>query len=459
MRARFPSSAIACALLLASAAGGQGTGRVAQVRGVVFDSVRGQPLRDAFVSITGAPQTTTTDARGRFQFDSIPVGPHVVAVQHAALDSLGFSGLSRRTIVGENDDEVHVAVPSFATLWRRACGSSRPPGDSALVYGTVRDARTKRPVGGASLTMGWIELTARPGRRGRDISQMVIDRHWRAEARTAESGDYVVCGAPLDIAMRMTASTDSAASGIVELPVTGLRVQRRDLYLGAARDGRFETGVVVGLLSDPTGAPFVDALVAINDSLEARSDFEGRVVIAGVPAGTRQVVVRSLAANPVLSVVDVAPDDTSRFALEVPRVTVLATEFVTSMERARMLREELAERRVHYSRYIVDSTEIVGQASMVNVFNGRPNVTVRRRGSDVAIMMPDGRGQACAPEIRIDGVLANDVGQLNMVPPNRVVSLEIYPHAGDVPAEYQRGGVRRQCGLIAVWTKWALRLP
>src|SRR5437868_1769533 len=70
------------------------------VRGVVFDSVRGRPLRDAFVSINGGTQSTTTDERGRFRFDSVSGGVRTFTVQHASLDSLGFSGLTKRATIG-----------------------------------------------------------------------------------------------------------------------------------------------------------------------------------------------------------------------------------------------------------------------------------------------------------------------------------------------------------------------
>src|SRR3954471_4298009 len=106
---------------------GQGPARAVSVRGVVFDSVRGRPLRDAFVTIAGGNQSTTTDERGRFRFDSVAGGVRTFPVQHAALDSLGFSGLTKRATIGDQDDEVRVTVPSFATLWKAVCGATHVP--------------------------------------------------------------------------------------------------------------------------------------------------------------------------------------------------------------------------------------------------------------------------------------------------------------------------------------------
>src|SRR3954463_2865805 len=93
------------------------------LRGMVFDSLRGQPMRDAFVSIAGGAQVITTDARGRFQFDSVAPGPHEIMAQHPILDSIGLSGLSAHAVVSGKGSEITLAVPSFATLWRAACGN------------------------------------------------------------------------------------------------------------------------------------------------------------------------------------------------------------------------------------------------------------------------------------------------------------------------------------------------
>src|SRR5215218_8489198 len=56
------------------------------VRGVVFDSLRGTPLGNAFVTITGNSRVITTDSRGRFSFDSVLPGAYVFTAQHAVLD-------------------------------------------------------------------------------------------------------------------------------------------------------------------------------------------------------------------------------------------------------------------------------------------------------------------------------------------------------------------------------------
>src|SRR5687767_13682035 len=120
-----------------------------RVQGVAFDSLRGQPLRDELVAIRGLASNATTDERGRFYFEHVPLGTHTFVVQHPALDSSGFSGISRRLTVTDEAKEMRLSIPSFATLWRTACGGRPPPRDSGLVFGTIRDVATGKPVVGA----------------------------------------------------------------------------------------------------------------------------------------------------------------------------------------------------------------------------------------------------------------------------------------------------------------------
>src|SRR6185503_13744829 len=109
------------------------------VRGVAYDSLRAAPLTEAFVTMSGGSRahSATTDTRGRFQFDSVVPGSYTLSMQHPAIDSLGFPGFARRVVLSGKDEEVRIAVPSFATLWRAACGATPAPRDSGFVYGVV----------------------------------------------------------------------------------------------------------------------------------------------------------------------------------------------------------------------------------------------------------------------------------------------------------------------------------
>jgi hypothetical protein len=142
------------------------------------------------------------------------------------------------------------------------------------------------------------------------------------------------------------------------------------------------------------------------------------------------------------------------------KVTMLTTMNVTSPARATMLREEYEARQITYHRFTLDSNFIRRQPTLANVFQSIPNVVMKRTGmADFTLLVPDRHNGSCTPELRVDGVLINDFGQLLALPPSRVVAVEVYPFATQIPPELQRGGIRYQCGLVAVWTKWAFRIP
>lgn len=462
----FPRVAAILSIGLGAVAGAQAPGRLRPmpVHGVVFDSVRGKPLPNAFITIVGAGRSVTTDAKGRFTFDSVLPGQRTFVVQHASLDTIGLSGISRQAEVDERAAEIRLGVPSFATFWRNACGRRRPPSDSAIVYGTIRDIATLAPVGGATVTLAWSEYAFRDTVVPRGgATKRLVERHWRSETRTTAGGGYAFCGVPLGAVLRLVASSHASnapeTSGPIMFETGDLRVHRQDATIGAVGPSA-PRGLIVGSLMAADGEPFADARVIADDSLEVRTEFDGRFVFSDMPTGSHQLLVRYVGAAPVRTLVDVVPGDTTLVAMTMSKITRLTTMNVTSPQRARMLLEDYEVRRISYQRFILDSTFVGKQMTMANVFQTSANVTVKRYGAgDFTLLMPDRRGGSCVPDLRVDGVLINDFGQLNAVPPSRVVAVEVYPFSTSIPPEYERGGIREGCGLVSVWTKWAFRIP
>jgi hypothetical protein len=60
-------------------------------------------------------------------------------------------------------------------------------------------------------------------------------------------------------------------------------------------------------------------------------------------------------------------------------------------------------------------------------------------------------GGRCRANIYIDGTLVT-LGVIDdMLAPEWVGAIEVYPHAASVPAEFQRGITN--CGVVAFWTR------
>jgi hypothetical protein len=412
------------------------------VRGVAFDSVRGAPLRGALVMVLGTTATATADDQGRFRLDSVPLGLRTFVVQHAALDSIGFPGLSRQHRITSASVDVEIAVPSFQTLWRAACGG-QPPSDSGFVYGTIRSATDRSPVADAEVEVSWI-ITAYDKMRG------VRQRRVFGQALTDTTGHYAVCGVPASHWVRVAAVAPGARGGI-DLPPRELRVLRRDLLIGSDTATR---GTITGLLVDQEGVAFSEARIVLDDGVEVRSGGDGRFRFDSVTPGTRQVEVMSIGMVPIVLTVDVLPRDSASISLVLRRVTTLDVVRVTASRRGRMLAEGLEDRRRRSIGYSMDMTELQAHASFATVLNDFPAMRVTRRGPDFVVTVPDGRGGLCTPEIWVDGARMATAA-LYLIRPRDVMAVEYFPRAGMIPLEFRRGQQFTDCGAVLVWTNWA----
>lgn len=446
MRFHFPNVVVAIsgAVVLALPAHAQ---RVVTVRGVAFDSLRGAPIADALVAVLGMDTAVTTDERGRFSIDSVPLGTRTFILQHPALDSIGFRGFSRRYAVTENGQDVRLALPSFTTLWTAVCGG-RPPADSGFIYGTIRHVASRSPVPRARVEVSWI-VTMYDRRNG------VRQRRVFGEAFTDANGNYAVCGVPAAHWIKVDANAPRAA-GEADVPPTDLRVVRRDLLIGPAL-GQDSTsrGTILGLLVDQDGAPYSEARVVLDDSTELRSRGDGTFVFRDIRAGTRQLEIMSIGTVPIVASVDVLPDDSVSVRYTVRRVTALDVVHVTASRRGQKIAEGLEDRRRRGLGMQMDMTQLQAHTSFRSVLNEFPGIRVVNSGADYGVFVSDGRGGQCAPAIWVDGA-QQSLAALTLIFPRNVTAVEYYPRAMMVPLEFRRNERLMTCGAILVWTNWAL---
>ncbi len=419
------------------------------VRGVVFDSLRGKPLANAFVTIAGKAQTSATDSRGRFRFDSVAPGTYMVTAQHPVLDSIGLSGLTAKATVVDGGREVELAVPSFETLWRLSC-NGRAPRDSGIVFGSIRSAASGVPVHNATVELSWTDLAL--GKR-----HDVVQRQWHVETRTNDHGGYAICGVPPRTGLSVRASADSNASGLIDLAPTGIRVQRRDLLVGPISAKRpDQQGTIVGLVTDPNGQSVAGARVRVENLPEVRTGLEGQFRLTGVPAGTRQIEVLAVGVAPATVAADVVPGDSSVIDVRLQKVLTLDAMRTMAERGTRVFAAEFDARRRSGFGYSRDSTQIAKYAQFLNVFRDVPSLNVRYGSSTLTITVPDGKGGFCMPEVLIDGAEAA-FGHLIDLMPDEVGGVEVYPRASQIPARFVPPGIRPACGMILVWTKYGFR--
>ena len=439
----FSFLAVIGALLIAGHAAAQT--RSVRVTGLAFDSLRSAPLRDAHVAILGLPGNATTDERGRFTFDHVPIGSHTFVVQHPVLDSVGFSGLSRLLDIREDVGEIVLGIPSFATVWRTACGRP-PPRDSGLVFGTIRTFWDGKPVADAFVDLTWMHTSY-------EKAHGLRQRAHRGATRSDSTGGYVVCGVPISTWLRVDAGVSTGASGRIDMPPAVMRIQRRDLLLGPSGGDSATRGTVIGHVTDPDGGPLFNARVVLDDSTEVRSGPDGRFVLSHVNPGTRQVEVLAIGAVPVVSAIDVMPNETSTLAVQLRRVTTLDVVQVTASRRGRRVAAEIAERKRSGFSHTMEIGELVAHSSMGTVFADFPGIIVQRRGTDFTVFVNDGRGGQCSPDVWIDGARSM-YATLNSLRPREVAAVEVFPRSSNVPMQYRPVEVKSWCGVILVWTNW-----
>lgn len=420
------------------------------VRGVVFDSLRGQPIRNATVSIAGNSHVITTDSRGRFQFDSVSPGAYRFSAQHPVLDSIGLSGLLARSTITDGHDEVLLAVPSFTTLWRVACGPGHVPEDSAIVYGTIRAASDGAAVPNARVELVWSDLVL-------DKKRHVVQRRWHIETRSNSVGGYALCGIAPGLGLRVQASGEAGESGGIDMAPVTTRVQRRDLLIDSAKDpDSVRVGAIAGLVSDASGQPVEGARIVMPGMPESRTDAEGKFVLAGVPVGTRQLEVLDVGTVPNVVVADVVPRSTTNVAVTLQRVVMLNAVRTRERSNVRVFAAEFNERRRLSFGYARDSVDLLKYNLFVDALRDVPSMIVKYGSSTVNVTVPDGRGGSCVPDILIDGARAGVNNVLDLYP-KELAGFEAYPRAAHIPARFVPPGIHPQCGMVLIWTKYGMK--
>lgn len=445
------------------------------ISGTVYDSlyVRG-PLRDVSVMLTELNRVTTTDARGRFNFDSIPDGKYSVTFFYSSLDSLGIGGpVATVTVSRGLPAETYLATPSPKELYRRLCGPPKDPSVGA-VLGRVRNVDTQRPIASAVVETFWAEF---------EYLQRNFKRHlFKATTRTGPEGVFILCGVPADVPLDLTARTGLFQAGPVTVNHGRDIVVLRDIAV-SLRDSaaRADTmilvrdssaiptgsGIVRGTLKDRTGKPIPDSPVRIvADARETRSGPDGAFVLTGVPAGTRTVEARAIGFGPASAAVDVptggsvvAPITFDRRAQELKAITIVGQRPRRDIEGFGVRAKE------GLGRYITDEdlkkrpVSRIGDALLrtgnitYDLTPIGPEIKMRATGS----MQNDSR---CVPNFFLDGMWI-PTPEINMrqtmlqsietmVIPEDVRGIEVYGSLGAIPPEFNRSN---GCGAIVIWTR------
>lgn len=466
-------SALSCAAVAAIAPVHAVTAQGA-ITGVVFDSLRSRgPLKDVSVMLTEMNRVATSDARGRFKFDSVPDGQYHVTFFYSGLDSLGIGGpIATVTVSNARPAVAFLSTPGPQELYRRLCG---PPKEKsvAAVLGHVRNVDTNAPVADANIETFWAEF---------EYSARNFRRHtFKATTRSGPQGAFILCGVPSDVPLDITVRSGAFEAGPVTVVHGRELVARRDLAISmrdsAARADTMRlirdstsilvgSGVVRGIMKDRTGRPIPDSPVRIvADARQTRTGPDGSFVLRGVPAGTRTVEGRAIGYGPASVEVDVPTGGTASTTIlfdhraqELKAITVVG-------QRPRGDIGGFLERvKTGVGRYVTEDdlkrrpVSALGDAILrtgnvtYDLTSLGPEIKMRATGS----MTNDSR---CVPNYYLDGMYfpyADGLRQTmlqvieTMVNPADVRGIEIYSGLGGTPPEFNRSN---GCGSIVIWTR------
>ncbi len=205
----------------------------AKVRGAVFDSVSGGPLRGATIrfgrigggSGGGSPGPgdvvwAVSDAEGRYRMRDLADGMWEVTVSHPETDGLGWATrpVSRVTIVGETN--LDIAMPTLDGVFRIVCPGEDPRANVGALVGRVWDGNAGKPIRGAVVTAAWRDRSGRWRRR---------------RVRSEEDGAYTVCGIPGGVDVEVTATDRSPGYRLESTMRMDERVIAREIVLGVGR--------------------------------------------------------------------------------------------------------------------------------------------------------------------------------------------------------------------------------
>ncbi|HEY0931731.1 MAG TPA: carboxypeptidase regulatory-like domain-containing protein [Gemmatimonas sp.] len=456
-----------------------------RVEGTVLDSLRGRaPLAGAMIVLVEHNRYATSDARGRFRFDSVPNGRVTVGVLHPMLDSLDLqlppttaqvaSGLTTR---------LNVVVPPAARLYSQVCAGERAP-DGGVVIGRVRDVDDGSPSGGAVVATEWVEHTMVGGKTSSEVMATAV--------RADSTGLFVLCNVPTQVPLSVRARHGGAMAGPMIISVDDRLLARADLVLSrrdtaashmVVADSVVPDHVVVGTVTlrgrvtRADGKPGVGAVIGVPGSgRRTIANAEGRFLLDGIAAGTRLVDVRAVGAAPAQLTFHFATGvqrDTAIVLAAPAQTLATVTTRETSFRRSGFETSGFFDRqRMGFGAFATEEElrnyQAINLSDMLARMRG---VSIERgRTGDQAATMPMLRGMIggrCVPIFFVDGVrfmVDSPVPDpksnkrfpftdlMSVVRPDQVKAIEVYPSAGGIPAQFDYTALEG-CGSIVIWTR------
>ncbi len=434
---------------------------LARIEGIATDSIQGGMLSGALVllarrtSDTIVTRSATTDAAGRFAFDSLPPGDYLVSLESSLLDSLEVA-LPVETIAVASGDRktVRLATPSGAGLRSLFCPGVLLRSGAGALLGQVYDARDGRPLRDAELSLRWSETTVdRTTLRATNTVRGV-------DLQTDSLGRFKVCGAPTDTYLDLTASAESYQEVLLQLVVSedaGVRRQNLSLRPKEKGEGRVAARESVAMVKGTifgTTTPLSHVQVQRRgNSTVTSTDSLGRYELSAVPIGTQVIELRKVGYLPRQVTLEVRRGQNTAPDVHLTPIATLDSIRVTA-QRAQYREFDNRAKAASFGVFL-RSEDIARKKPLLtsDLIRQLPGFQIVRHGtSDLDVDVVDSRGitslnspASCAVKIFIDGVPHQGI---NWIDPGSIGAMEIYRGTSTGPVQYQG-----PCGTILIWTK------
>jgi len=433
-------------------------GPMSILEGIVVDSLHGGVLSGATVLLDGTTISVTTDNQGKFRIDSIEPGDYRIAVFHPLLDTLGFSiGTPPLRMGADSIRQIVLGTPSAPTLVKGACTPLKLRLGPGAIMGRVLNPDTQEPMDSVRVTLVWTDVEV-----GKDIGFKRTQK--LREAYTNASGSFTLCGVPQGIKGTLQAERGEAKTAEVPLEMDAM-IAMESLFLSplVAKDSSsllVGEAVVTGRVVSDKGAPVPNARVSVQGAkATSTTGKDGEFRLAGLPSGTRAVIVRCVGFQPVETAVDLSAREPSRIVVRLAQsAPKLADVEVKGKYETALKKNGYLDRKKMGMGHFYGPDDIARRqpqylSSMFQTIPGFKLVN-GQYGSSIRSSRSTGtNGQGGCVTIWVDGVQYREAqtGELdNQLPVNQLMAIETYS-SSEAPMEYQSAG-QSSCSVVVIWT-------
>lgn len=448
-----------------------GAVRTPVLRGMVYDSVAGEPLVGAVVELRGVSGLAdTTSHDGTFELRSPLSGDYTVIARHERIALLGIGNVEQTMTLRPGDSVwVDLAIPAEPTVTRKRCAAVDIAKDRSLLIGWVRDSSSGSKIPGASVVVSW--ETPVLIKRGTVVE--VGERSGTADLQADGNGAYAACGVPRQTEVRLLAAVD----GLHGQNTTRIRrdeaLAHADILLSAVTKGR---GLIDGTVTAAgSEEPIRNAEIELaGTGRSIRTDIRGRFSAGELAARHYHLVVRALGYVPARRDIRLGEGDTLRMSLTLSQSGRALDTIIISgkaAERGRLI--EFERRRIQNAGVgrFISPEQLASQRNrklsdvLRTTTAGIELVRLSSGGTAVATGRGSGAvnsnaARVCFMQVFVDGARLfspSAVGP-SIAPPNiddfgleDVAAVEVYLGPAQTPVEF--GGSEAACGAIVLWTR------